>query len=72
MEDIITRIIPMPLCTKGVTVKDANDDYNVYINSRYSYDVQKATYTHETDHILKGHFWDDRPVMVKEDEIVYK
>lgn len=72
MEDIITRVIPMPIGTKGVTVKDSNDDYNVYINSLYSYEVQVQTYNHEKGHILMGHFWDNRPVIMKEDEIAYK
>lgn len=69
MDAIITRVIDMPLGVKGVTVKDENDDYNIYLNSRYSPDVQAEAFRHEIDHIRKNHFFDERPVKEKEADI---
>lgn len=69
MDEIITRIVDLPLGIKGATVKDENDDYNIYINALYSYDIQEIAYWHEIDHILKGHFHDDRSVREKEEEL---
>lgn len=69
MDAIIIRIIDMPYGVKGLTVKDENDDYNVYINARYSPDIQAEAYKHEIDHIRENHFYDDRPVSEKEKEI---
>ena len=57
----------MPLATKGVTVKDAEGDYNVYINALYSDAVQRETFNHEMRHIMNGDFYDDRPVAEKEE-----
>lgn len=69
MDAIIIRIIDLPYGVKGMTAKDENDDYNIYINARYSPDIQAIAYRHEIDHILKGHFYDDRSVREKEEEI---
>ena len=69
MDAIIIRIIDMPYGVKGLTVKDENDDYNVYLNARYSPDIQAEAYRHEIDHIRGNHFYDDRPVSEKEKEI---
>lgn len=52
-----------------MTVKDEEGDYNVYLNGRYSPDAQAIAFRHEIDHIEKGHFYDERSVKEKEDEI---
>jgi len=69
MDCIIIRIVDMPLSIKGATVKDAEGDYNIYINARLGEDERVKTYWHEIDHIRLGHFYDERPVAEKEAEI---
>ena len=60
MEQTIIRLIDFESYNfEGVTIKDSNDDYNVYINSRLSADKQKAALEHELEHIRRGHFWDE-------------
>lgn len=69
MDTIITRIVDLPLGVKGVTVKDDEGDYNIYLNARYSPDVQAKAFRHEVDHIKKEHFYDERRVLEKEQEV---
>lgn len=71
-EEIIARSIPLPLTINAVTVKDSHDDYNVYTNALHSQSKQAQSFQHEQSHIKRGHFFDDRPVVVKEDEVQYK
>lgn len=66
MDDIIVRIIDLPWSIKGVTVVDENGDYNLYLNSRYTYEAQLTAYHHESRHINRNHFYDDNPVAVDE------
>ena len=68
MDTIIIRLIDMPEAIHGVTRKDANGDYNIYINARISVDARVDAYWHEIEHIRRGHFYDDRPVGEKEVE----
>ena len=66
MDDVIVRLEDMPFGVRGVTVKDENGYYNVYINSRYPEDVRRETYRHEMKHILRGDFYRDADVREKE------
>lgn len=68
MDCIIVRLIDLPETVHGVTRRDAEGDYNVYINARLSADGRVAAYRHEMEHIRLGHFYDDRPVAEKENE----
>ena len=36
MEEVYVRLVRLPSTIYGVTVKDENGDYNVYINSNLS------------------------------------
>lgn len=68
MDSIIIRIIDMPLSLRGATVKDENGDYNMYLNARLSDEERVKAYRHEIEHIRLGHFYDERPVAIKEAE----
>ena len=68
MDAVIIRIINLPYGVKGMTVKDAEGDYNIYLNGRYSSDVQADAFRHEVEHIRLGHFYQDRPVSEMEKE----
>lgn len=66
MEAIIIRGIKLPPKIKGVTVVDFDGDYNVYINTMLSDDVQRKTQRHELKHIIKDHFYNYDPVIINE------
>ena len=71
MENIITRLISLPYAVEGTTVKDENGDYNMYLNANLPMERIQAAYEHEIIHIEYGHFYDERPVEVKEAEVQY-
>lgn len=62
MDCIIIRLVDLPDSVPAVTVKDGNDDYNMYINARLSADARAKAYWHEIEHIRRGHFYSQRPV----------
>jgi hypothetical protein len=66
MDAVIIRQLDLPYGVKGVTVKDENDDYNIYINSRYSADEQDIAFYHELEHIRRGDFYRCGSVAEKE------
>lgn len=65
---IIVRLIDMPVTFKAFTIKDADDNFNIYVNARLDADTRANAYRHEIEHIRLGHFYDDRPVAIKEAE----
>lgn len=69
MDAIIIRLLDMPESVHAVTRKDAEGDYNVYINARLDADTRAKALRHELNHIVLGHFYDDRPVAEKEREV---
>lgn len=66
MDAVIIRIIDLPPAVRGLTVKDENDDYNIFINARLSDDLRAEAFRHEVEHIRAGHFYDCRSVAEKE------
>lgn len=59
----------MPPRVHADTRKDANDDFNIYLNSLLSADMQAEAYWHEIEHIRRGHFYQtERPVAELEAE----
>lgn len=66
MESIIIRGIELPPKVRGVTVVDSEGDYNVYINTLLSDEVQRKTQKHELKHIIKDHFHNHDPVVINE------
>ena len=68
MDAVIIRVIDLPFGVNGLTVKDAEGDYNVYLNARLCGEKQVETFRHELDHIQSGHFYDQKPVRAKEME----
>lgn len=70
MEQIITRIISLPGRIKGYTALDADGNYNVYINSNLSYEMQKMTYLHEMTHIARNDWSDTKTIKQAESMIM--
>ena len=56
MIDYIIRYIDLPYTVKGVTVRDETGFYNIYINSRLSWEEQWKAVNHELEHILRDDF----------------
>ena len=50
------RYIALPYTIKGVTVMDNGGYYNIYINSRLSWEDQKKAVRHELEHIQRDDF----------------
>lgn len=68
---VIVRVIDLPFGVDGMTVKDENDDFNVYINARLSKEMQDISYAHELDHIARGHFYSADDVRTMESVIPF-
>lgn len=52
MDNIIVRQVEfLPTTIKGVTIPDDEGYYNIYINAKYSIDIQNKTLKHELKHI---------------------
>lgn len=68
MDAVIIRVIDLPYKVGGLTVKDEEGDYNIYLNARHSGDKQAESFKHELDHIEHGHFYTHFPVSVLEYE----
>jgi len=66
LDAVIIRVIDMPVTVRGITVKDSNDDYNIFLNARLSMEMRVIAFRHEVDHIRSGHFYDYRSVAEKE------
>jgi len=49
------RFVPFPNNkVRAFTLEDCNGDYNVYINSNLSMEMQRLAYEHECEHIKNG------------------
>lgn len=59
MEEVILRYINLPYSVRGYVQEDPNGDFNIYVNSRLSYEMQQATIKHELNHIEQDHFYND-------------
>lgn len=57
MEDIIIRLMPLPVHVRAFTMPDEQGDYNVYINALLSAEQQVRSYQHELRHIRRGDFF---------------
>ena len=66
MNVIVIRGIEMPIAVQGVTLPDANGDFNVYINTKCSDEQRRQVADHEIKHITLDHFYNDDPVIVNE------
>ena len=71
MDAVIIRMIDLPVTVKGLTVKDSEGDYNIYLNSRLSADVQALAFRHEVEHIRNGDFYSDESVREMEHRIPF-
>jgi len=59
MDGVFVRYIHLPSTVYGVTVKDENGDFNVYINENLSAPARDRAIEHEMKHIKRGDFDDE-------------
>lgn len=68
MGEIIIRYVGLPPAIKAYTLTDANDDYNIYVNSALNSIEQQKAVDHEVQHINAGHFYRTSSVALDEAE----
>ena len=56
MDNIIIRIVDLPISIKGVTIPSLDGYYNVYINAKYSAEMQNIILNHELKHVKNFDF----------------
>lgn len=56
MDEIFTRVAPLPVSISGYTVRDRNGDFNIILNDRLTHERQMEAYNHELRHIQRGDF----------------
>lgn len=70
MNDIVLRFVNLPVSIGGYTILDSDGDYNIFINSRMSFEKQLKTYKHELTHIDNGDFYRKETADVIEKEFL--
>lgn len=68
MNNVLIRELEFPITVEGVTVKDTNGDYNVYINALLPPEKKQAAIDHELAHIKLDHLYKETAVKQDEDE----
>lgn len=56
MDEIIVRNTDLPYFIRGQVLLDADGNYNIYINSRLSQEIQAKTLLHEMNHVHNQDF----------------
>jgi Zn-dependent peptidase ImmA (M78 family) len=54
--NIITELVDLPCSIKGFTVKNPDDSFTIFINSKLNDEQQRDAYMHEFGHIVNGDF----------------
>ena len=50
-DNVIVRLVPLPVVVKGVTIPSDDGYYNIYINCSYSVEMQNEILQHELRHV---------------------
>lgn len=53
-EEVRTIVTDLPVSVKGFVFLDATGSPCIVLNARMSAEIQRKTYRHEVDHILRG------------------
>lgn len=59
MADYYVRMVELPINVKGVTVKNSDGSFDIYINSLLCPDKVQEALIHELKHVKKDHLYDD-------------
>lgn len=55
-DNVIVRVLQLPLCVKGVVIPSDDGYYNIYINGIYSVEMQNEILRHELEHVANFDF----------------
>jgi len=66
--DVRTILLDLPCRVKGFTFKDRDETHVIVLNSRLSYEQNRATYEHELLHVNNGDLYRDCDVCEVETE----
>lgn len=55
-DNVIVRLVPLPVVVKGVTIPSDDGYYNIYINCSYSVEMQNEILQHELRHVANYDF----------------
>lgn len=66
-DNVFIRLADLPETVKAITVPSC-DGFNVYVNSKYTCEVQKEACQHEIEHIQQNHFYRNSDVLILENE----
>lgn len=55
-DNVIVRLVPLPVVVKGVTIPSDDGYYNIYINCSYSVEMQNEILKHELRHVANYDF----------------
>ncbi len=69
MNMIFIRGIALPGSVRGVTVKDKDDNFNIYVNTNLNPEQQQKAIAHELKHINAGHFHKELSAAQSEQEV---
>ncbi len=56
MDNVFLRYVSLPPTVKGLTVQDETGNYNIYVNTRLTYETNQQTLQHELQHIKNNDF----------------
>ena len=66
-DDIIIRIVDLPICVYGVTIPHDDGTYNVYINAKYDIETRQKALRHELRHVINYDFDNFDSIKIIED-----
>lgn len=66
--EYFVRYVELPLKVDGVTIPNDDNTFDIYINALHSEQRRKECLQHELRHILRDHFYTEKPVAVCEVE----
>ena len=59
MDNYYVRMIELPINVKGVTVKNSDGSFDVYLNSLLCPEKVQEALIHEQNHVIKDHLYND-------------
>lgn len=54
--EIFIRLVELPCKVKALTSLDSEGDYNILINNKMNFEMQREAYLHELAHVLHKDF----------------
>lgn len=68
MDEYRVRLVDLPSRVGGMVSMDDEGFYNVYINSRLTWERQREALRHELDHIADDDLYNTRPIEAVENK----